>query len=62
MKNFLRWVIARGREPSTYAGLAVLLGVFGVPNANSWAKDLAMFGTGLFSVVAMAMRETRILD
>lgn len=62
MKNFARWVIARGREPSTYAGLAILLGMFAVPNADSWAKDIAQLAVGAFSVLAMAMSETGLLD
>ena len=62
MKDILRWVIARGREPSTYAGLAALLLAFNVPFADSWAHDISTFAIGFFGVVAMVMQETKALD
>ena len=48
MKNVARWVIARGREPSTYAGLAALLLAFNVPYADSWAHVISTLAIGFF--------------
>jgi hypothetical protein len=62
MKDIAKWVIARGREPSTYAGLAALLLAFNVPYADSWAHVISTLAIGFFGVVAMTMQETRILD
>ena len=62
MKNIIRWMIARGREPSTYAGLAALLLAFNVPFADSWAHNISTFAIGFFGVVAMAVQETGALD
>lgn len=60
MMDLIEWIVARGREPSTYAGLAVALSAFGIPDAGSWAKDLSMLAVGLFSVLAMIMKETGV--
>jgi hypothetical protein len=62
MKQVLRWTIARGREPSTYAGLAALLIAFHVPMADSWARDFTAFSIGLFGLIAMVVQETGHLD
>ena len=62
MKSVLRWVIARGREPSTYAGLAALLLAFNVPFADSWAHDISTFAIGFFGIIAMVVQETNVLD
>ncbi len=53
MQTFL----ARMREPSTYAGLAVLLGLFGVSLAPEMAQSAIQAATGLAAVAAMVMRE-----
>ena len=57
MMDALKWLVARGREPSTYAGLAGLLATLNIPHGDSWAKDLTMLSTGAFSVLAMFMSE-----
>jgi hypothetical protein len=62
MKNVLRWLIARGREPSTYAGLAALLLAFNVPFADSWAHNVSTLAIGFFGIVAMVVQETKLLD
>ncbi len=62
MKEIARWVIARGREPSTYAGLAAVLVAFHVHDASSWASSATTAGVGLFGLIAMAMQETKFLD
>ena len=51
------WLIQRLREPSTYAGLAVLIGTFGVPDATSWAHNLTLVGTGVAGIAAMLLKE-----
>lgn len=62
MKSLVRWAIARGREPSSYAGLGMLLMAFHVHDATSWANDLTTLGLGIFGVVAMICKETGALD
>jgi hypothetical protein len=62
MKQVLRWTIARGREPSTYAGLAALLVAFNVPMADSWAHDFTTFSIGMFGLIAMIVQETGHLN
>ena len=62
MKAIARWLIARLREPSTYAGLAAVLVAFHVSDATSWANNLTTFGIGLSGLVAMAAQETKLLD
>lgn len=51
------WVIQRGREPSTYAGLGVLLATFGIPDASSWAHNVVLAATGFCGLIAMALKE-----
>jgi len=58
--ELLQWVIARGREPSTYAGLGMLLASLHVADASSWGRALTTFGLGFFGVVAMAMKEAGV--
>lgn len=60
LRSVLGWVVARGREPSTYAGLAALLVYMHVPDAQSWAKDFTGFAVGACSLLAMFMQEKGI--
>lgn len=53
----ITWAIQRLREPSTYAGLAGLLGAFGLADATSWAHDISMAVMGLSGVAAMLLKE-----
>jgi len=58
--QLLQWVIARGREPSTYAGLGIVLADLHIADAQSWAHVLAYTGLGLFGVLAMALKEAGV--
>lgn len=50
-------IINRLREPSTMAGLAVLLGLFGVPAAPEIMQGVGHIVTGGFALAAVFMRE-----
>lgn len=60
MKAILMYLVARGREPSTYAGLGMLLAAFHVADASSWAHVIATAAMGITGVAAMAMKEAGI--
>jgi hypothetical protein len=62
MKDLVKFVIARGREPSTYAGLAAVLVALNVPDAASWAHDISAAAVGLFGITAMVMKDTGALN
>ena len=62
MKQLFKWVIARGREPSTYAGLASILVALHISDATSWANNGTTLAIGFFGVVAMFAKETGALD
>lgn len=47
----------RLKEPSTHAGLAVLLGLVGVPHAPEIMGGAMQIATGLFGLVAVLMPE-----
>ena len=50
------WIGARLREPSTYAGLAlVLTGLFHLANANAWAGAIASIGIGIGGIIAIVL-------
>ena len=53
----LQYILARLREPSTYAGLAGILTAFSVANATSWAADVQTAAIGVAGVVAMVIKE-----
>ena len=57
MVEIIEWVVARAREPSTYAGLAGVLAAFHIADASSWAHVLTTFGVGAAGVIAMFMKE-----
>lgn len=57
MKSNLAWLGARLMEPSTYAGMGVLLGMVGLNLDPGVAKDLAMIGTGLGGLIAFVAPE-----
>ena len=52
-------IIARLREPSTYAGVSVLLGVFGVNVAPEVMQPVVQVITGLAALAAVILRERR---
>lgn len=50
----MSWIIARLREPSTYAGIAALLGAFGLTFDDSFVQAFSAFGVaagGLLAVI-----------
>ena len=53
------WIGARLREPSTYAGLAAVLGVMGLGTDPGLVKNLSMIGMGLGGLLSFVMPETK---
>lgn len=53
----LRSILNRVREPSTHAGVAVLLGLFGVQVAPETMKTSIEVASGLAALAAIAMGE-----
>jgi len=54
------WVGKRLREPSTYAGLAVLLGgAAHLANADAWTAAIASIGVGVGGIIAILLPEKR---
>jgi len=53
----ISWLGARLREPSTYAGLATLLGVIGMTIDPGLLKSLSMIGMGLGGAIAFFLPE-----
>lgn len=49
------YLIARLKEPSTWAGLSVILAMFGITVGQ---EELAVAGAGIGAVLAIVMRET----
>ncbi|HVU42808.1 MAG TPA: hypothetical protein VHD86_17315, partial [Xanthobacteraceae bacterium] len=42
----ISWLGARLREPSTYAGLGILLAAFHLADAGDWVSAITAIGTG----------------
>jgi hypothetical protein len=55
----ISWLGARLREPSTYAGLATLLGVVGMTLDPSLLKYLSMIGMGAGGIIAFFLPEQK---
>lgn len=55
MQTLIAWIIARGKEPSTWAGLAGLAAAVGI-SAEAWASYSAAV-VSAFGAVAVFMRE-----
>lgn len=54
------FIIARLREPSTYAGLSALLaGMSFLPNAAEWADVVLKVGAGIAGIFAILMPERK---
>ncbi len=51
------WLGARLREPSTYAGLAVLLGLLHFGDVSSWTAAITSIGVGIGGVIAIVLPE-----
>ena len=62
MEHLASWAVKRLREPSTYAGLAALLGGFGITHPDSYANSISLIAMGIAGVVAMIMAEKGIKD
>jgi len=50
-------LLAMFKEPSTMAGLSVLMGLFGVPNVPEILQGVASIATGAFGLAAVIMPE-----
>lgn len=48
------YIIARLKEPSTWAGLAVVFTAFGITVSEA---ELALIGSGISAVLAIVLRE-----
>ena len=57
LKNIGKWALQRAREPSSYAGLGVLLAMFHVPDASSFATQISMAAMGAAGIIALVMKE-----
>lgn len=52
----MNWIIARLKEPSTYAGLAAITAAV-MPQAGIDAGTLQAIGAGVLALVAIIVRE-----
>jgi hypothetical protein len=59
IKEDVSWIGARLREPSTYAGLAVLLGLLGLHDVPEAVKDVSEIGMGLGGLIAIFLPEVK---
>ena len=59
IKEDVSWIGARLREPSTYAGLAVLLGLLGLHDVPDAVKDISEIGMGLGGLIAIFLPEVK---
>jgi hypothetical protein len=50
-------VLTRLREPSSFAGIAVLLSLFGVNLGAEWGAVIAQVAGAISAVLAVVMRE-----
>ncbi len=60
LQRDVSWLGARMREPSSYAGLAVVLGaVLHLANANAWVAAVASIGIGVGGIIAIMVPEKK---
>lgn len=64
IKKLLKWAGKRAKEPSTYAGLAIIAGAVGGPAAGVAVGKVGqvvglIFGTGLVAATTSAHPEAR---
>ncbi|HYH40283.1 MAG TPA: hypothetical protein VD860_18830 [Azospirillum sp.] len=57
MKNFFDFVVARLKEPSTHASIAVLLGVVGVQIAPDQVGNIALGAATVAGLFGVGLRE-----
>jgi hypothetical protein len=55
----MTFIIARLREPSTYAGLAALLAAFGISVPSDLFQSIATVLTGIAGVAAVVLAERK---
>lgn len=55
----ISWLGTRLREPSTYAGLGVLLAAFHLANAGDWVSAITAIGTGIGGIIAILLPEAK---
>lgn len=60
MQELASWAVKRLREPTTYAGLGVLLASFGLKDSSSWANVITTTAMGIAGIAAMVMAEKGI--
>ena len=53
------WLAGRLREPSTYAGLAILLAAFHLPHADAWTTVLTDTGIYIGGLLAIILSERK---
>jgi hypothetical protein len=58
LEKDISWLGARLREPSTYAGLAVLLAAAHIADASTWTNALTSIGVGIGGVIAIMLPES----
>jgi hypothetical protein len=57
MGNILTFLLARAKEPSTWAAAAGALGYFGLHPADGTMQAVAQFATGAAALLGMALSE-----
>ena len=58
----MNWIITRLKEPSTYAGIAALIGGAGaafIPNATAWAHEVVLIGAAIAGALAILLPEAK---
>ena len=55
----LSWIAERLREPSTYAGLGILLSIFAHTSDPGLVKSLSMIGMGIGGLIAFFMADRK---
>jgi len=55
----ISWLGARLREPSTYAGLGIVLAALRLANAGDWVSAITAIGTGIGGIIAIVLPESK---
>lgn len=55
----IAYIIGRLREPSTYAGLGILLATFHLPHADAWTTVLTDCGVYIGGLLAIILAERK---
>ena len=56
------WLGARLREPSTYAGLGIVLAAFHFGSVADWVSAITSIGTGVGGIIAILLPEAKLRD